>query len=115
MGHVVRYKERVREFCRRQAEAGIREIVLVGESDLEFLLEWCAEKEGMRFRTVEEDEISGSSPTVLWVISERAGAQEAKRVQSNPDRVVRLADLIAPPVGDVISDGSVRGDVQVEE
>lgn len=49
IGHVVRYKERLRQFCRRQATKGVREIVLVGESDLAFLLEWCAEKEGLRF------------------------------------------------------------------
>jgi len=50
IGHVVRYKERLREFCRQQKREGITEIVLVGESDLTFLLEWCAEKEGLRFR-----------------------------------------------------------------
>lgn len=53
IGHVVRYKERLRDFCRQQAAAGIREIVLVGESDLAFLLEWCAGKEGIRFRHAE--------------------------------------------------------------
>ncbi len=50
IGHVVRYKERIRAFCREQATSGIREIVLVGESDLAFLLEWCAEKEGINVR-----------------------------------------------------------------
>ena len=53
IGHVVRYKERLRAFCRDQKERGIEEIVLVGESDLAFLLEWCAEKEGLRFRCVD--------------------------------------------------------------
>ena len=50
IGHVVRYKERLRAFCHQQKQAGIEEIVLVGESDLTFLLEWCAEKEGLGFR-----------------------------------------------------------------
>ncbi|MEX2374601.1 MAG: hypothetical protein WD942_03325, partial [Dehalococcoidia bacterium] len=53
IGHVVRYKERLREFCREQQHAGVREIVLIGESDLAFILEWCAEKEGLGFRQVE--------------------------------------------------------------
>lgn len=54
IGHVVRYKERLREFCRTQRDHGIREIVLIGESDLTFILEWCAEKEGIGFRQVAE-------------------------------------------------------------
>jgi ribosomal protein S25 len=53
IGHVVRYKERLREFCQGQRERGVREIVLIGESDLAFILEWCAEKEGLGFRVVE--------------------------------------------------------------
>ncbi len=56
IGHVVRYKERLREFCRIQKERGVREIVLIGESDLTFILEWCCEKEGVEFRQVEEPE-----------------------------------------------------------
>jgi DNA-binding MarR family transcriptional regulator len=47
VGHIVRYKDRLREFCRRQRERGVRIIVLVGESDLDFLVEWCAESEGL--------------------------------------------------------------------
>jgi DNA-binding MarR family transcriptional regulator len=52
IGHVVRYKERLREFCHGQRERDVREIVLIGESDLAFILEWCAEKEGLGFRMV---------------------------------------------------------------
>ncbi len=29
---------------------GVTGVVLVGESDLEFLVEWCAEKSGLSFR-----------------------------------------------------------------
>ena len=64
IGHVVRYKERLREFCHTQRERGIRELVLIGESDLTFILEWCAEKEGLEFRVVErfgEVEAKGSA------------------------------------------------------
>jgi hypothetical protein len=49
---VVRYKERLREFCHTTREQGVREIILVGESDLTFILEWCAQKEGLTFRQV---------------------------------------------------------------
>lgn len=61
IGHVVRYKEHIRAFCREQAAAGVREIVLVGESDLAFLLEWCAEKEGLTFEHSESIDYSVST------------------------------------------------------
>lgn len=50
IGHVVRYKERLRNWCRTQAQHGVTEIHLRGESDLTFILEWCAQKEGLTFR-----------------------------------------------------------------
>ena len=53
IGHVVRYKEVLLAFCREQAAKGVREIMLVGQSDLAFLLEWCAEKEGLWFTRAE--------------------------------------------------------------
>lgn len=52
IGNVVRYKERIRAFCHHQKQRGIEEIVLVGESDLTFILEWCADKEGLAFRVM---------------------------------------------------------------
>jgi predicted transcriptional regulator len=50
IGHVVRYKERLRAWCREQSHRGITEIRLLGESDLTFILEWCAQKEGLNFQ-----------------------------------------------------------------
>jgi predicted transcriptional regulator len=60
IGHVVRYKEHLRTFCRSQHDAGIREIILVGPSDLTFILEWCCEKEEIEFRQIFEVEPEGS-------------------------------------------------------
>lgn len=71
IGHVVRYKERLRVFCRQQAAAGIREIVLVGESDLAFLLEWCAEKEGLQFKHIPQRQSDiASGPDALVILAE---------------------------------------------
>ena len=71
IGHVVRYKERLREFCREQQHAGAREIVLIGESDLAFILEWCAEKEGLGFRQVVGEEGSARvGGAVVYILSE---------------------------------------------
>jgi hypothetical protein len=33
IGHVVRYKERLREFCRHERERGVREMVLIPWSE----------------------------------------------------------------------------------
>lgn len=143
VGHVVRYKERLRHAMHRFRAAGVKEIVLVGESDLEFLLEWCAQKEGLSFCVVSEADrarsddrtnVDGGAPehgpalergpagdTTLWILSERTPARQradhkdrkpadapARPVDATaPDdanaaesrTTVRLADLIAPPVG----------------
>lgn len=58
VGHIVRYKERMRTLFREAAAdppegRGVRTVVLVGESDLDFLVEWCAAKEGLAFRREE--------------------------------------------------------------
>jgi DNA-binding MarR family transcriptional regulator len=71
IGNVVRYKERLRTFCREQKHAGITEIVLTGESDLAFILEWCAQKEGLVFRQVAESARDDHAhPAILTVLSE---------------------------------------------
>ncbi len=50
IGHVVRYKEILRDWCHQQKHQGTTEIHLLGESDLTFILEWCAHKESLTFR-----------------------------------------------------------------
>lgn len=49
VGHIVRYKERFREWLNRQKAAGIDTVILVGPSDLDFLVQWCVENEEMHF------------------------------------------------------------------
>jgi DNA-binding MarR family transcriptional regulator len=83
IGNVVRYKERLREFCHTTREQGVREIILVGESDLTFILEWCAQKEGLTFRQVRsvgEVELQG--------VKEPSGSlwPEDNTGKSHPDR-----------------------------
>ncbi|MFW5826916.1 MAG: winged helix-turn-helix transcriptional regulator [Alkalispirochaeta sp.] len=67
IGHVVRYKERLREFCRQQHHAGVHEIVLIPWSVHSHLLGYASKaratspssssgapkKEGLGFRQVE--------------------------------------------------------------
>jgi ribosomal protein S25 len=79
IGHVVRYKERLREFCHAQRERGVREIVLIGESDLAFILEWCAEKEGLGFWMVSVGE--GSEGQLQGSGQENGQLEEAGYVE----------------------------------
>lgn len=91
VGHVVRYKELIRQELRNHRKEGGRRVVLVGTSDLEFILEWCACKEGLlleRCPTASEPEEPGPSESdtlLLW--SEKA---------PNP-RGKTLTDLLEPP------------------
>ena len=76
VGHVVRYKEAIRELLHEAALAkpagrGVTRVVLAGESDLEFLVEWCADKEGLGFDVVSDAETLTAGGEVFVVASER--------------------------------------------
>jgi len=85
IGNVVRYKERIRAFCKEQKERGVQEIVLVGESDLTFILEWCSEKEGLGFRyvgsvgDVEIQDLESEEPSGSAVLSTVEDSQNTDR------------------------------------
>ena len=77
MKHVVRYKDTVRKACRHAAAAppagrGVTAVVLVGESDLEFIVEWCAAKEGLAFRTTAQRPAKPKTDELV-ICSERHG------------------------------------------
>ena len=81
VGHVVRYKEAIRELLREAAleppaGRGVTRVVLVGESDLEFLVEWCAEKEGLGFDVAEAETVAPGGE-VFVVASERVAMTPA--------------------------------------
>ncbi|MFP4068533.1 MAG: winged helix-turn-helix transcriptional regulator [Spirochaetaceae bacterium] len=70
VGTVVHYRERLRRFCRARKAAGAEEIALIGASDLDFLVEWCARQEGLGFRRSEAAGNHAEAGTVL-LYSER--------------------------------------------
>ena len=77
MKHVMRYKDTVRKACRHAAAAppagrGVTAVVLVGESDLEFIVEWCAAKEGLAFRTTAQRPAKPKTDELV-ICSERHG------------------------------------------
>ena len=92
VGHIVRYKERLREFCRDRKENGVRSVVLVGESDLDFLVEWCAEAEGLDYenRALLKLNIPGpGGPTAnVYLVSE----------QLTPDHFSAMANITPEPI-----------------
>ena len=107
IGHVVRYKERLREFCREQKLVGVREIVLIGESDLAFILEWCAEKEGLGFRQVEAGVEDGRAGRTC-----REGSAEPAASVESPARIegaflVYILSELHPDAASRDADGAV--------
>gem|GEM_PF-3598855 len=80
VGHIVRYKERFRGWLQEQKEAGIDTIVFVGPSDLDFLVEWCVEAEGMhytRHSTTSELTHTPAAPHTTVILSEQLGTSAA--------------------------------------
>ena len=78
VGHVVRYRKELQSTLRRAAAPppsgrGATGVVLVGESDLEFLVEWCAEKEGLSYRAASAGERRPARQGELVICSERLG------------------------------------------
>lgn len=96
VGHIVRYKEQLRGIFRQAAlkppeGRGITKVVLVGESDLDFLVEWCTEKEGLGFERVYED--SGTpEPTAGTILV--AGEAMARKAIAEPWWDLHLAQVV---------------------
>ena len=97
VGHVVRYKERMLEVLEAAVAAppegrGVTAVVLLGESDLEFLVEWCAEKNGLSFHK-QADALSPCRTRDAFVIaSEQIALPAAEKADVSWD--LHLADLV---------------------
>ena len=75
VGNIVRYKEQIRRIIREAVAEpplgrGATGVVLAGESDLDFLVEWCAEKEGLSFRREKPSELEPNQAKHLVVAGE---------------------------------------------
>ena len=95
VGHVVRYKEAMLDLLEAAAAAppegkGATEVVLVGESDLEFLVEWCAQKHDLHFRR-QTDALPPPSAAAFVIASEQIAQS---RSASEPPWDLHLADLV---------------------
>jgi DNA-binding PadR family transcriptional regulator len=68
IGHIARYKENIQSSIHAAVrERGLRGVVLVGASDMDFILEHVCTKEHLLFR---RSEVLGGDPGYLHVISE---------------------------------------------
>ena len=73
IGNVLRYKEAIEELVKSAADRGARVVLLVGQSDLDFILEHACSRAGVELVTVDE----GPAPKIdvpegaLVVLSER--------------------------------------------
>jgi DNA-binding MarR family transcriptional regulator len=81
VGHIVRYKETMRSVFREAAAdppegRGATEVVLIGESDLDFLVEWCAAKEGLEFRRIEGPGKGDAPAEILAAVEEARAATD---------------------------------------
>ncbi|MFW6292774.1 MAG: MarR family transcriptional regulator [Spirochaetota bacterium] len=94
VGHVVRYKERLLELFDAAAAApptgpGAERVVLAGESDLAFLVEWCAEKTGLAFEQLDSLDEAEPADGAFVVASERLPLAPVQ-----PPWDLHLADLV---------------------
>lgn len=96
VNHVVSYKERLRKFCKAQRAAGHTRIVLLGPSDLAFLVEWCAEKEGLEFTHVPDTRQyrSRTLSAASLLLSEESGGELLLELQSRDVQAVSLQQLL---------------------
>jgi hypothetical protein len=119
VGHIVRYKDHLLEILLESrrgtpSRPGCDGVVLVGASDLDFLVEWCAGKAGLSFRRSPGPNRPLSGPEgarrVEFVIAGE-GLVVRETATGNPGREERtpwwdlhIADLIS---GDLTSGASV--------
>jgi len=98
VGHVVRYKEHMLELLAAAAAQppqgrGITGVVLVGQTDLEFLVEWCAEKAGLSFqRQADVDSLPGAGDPHVFVIAGEAVTRNGQEGGEPWD--LHLAELV---------------------
>ena len=82
VGHVLRYKVRMLAILQTAALAppegrGVTGVLLVGESDLDFVVEWCAEKSGLTFRhQIDATSPRSRGPSAAIPTPERREAQQ---------------------------------------
>lgn len=105
VGHIVRYKEKLHTWLEEQVRAGVTTVILVGESDLDFLVEWCAEALELTFHRTEEThklagggttgaagQLTGAPNTTVVLMSEKLASPSSAATGNNG--AVSLTDLL---------------------
>ena len=106
VGHVLRYKERMLEILSDAAlpppeGRGVTTVVLVGESDLEFLVEWCAEKAGLAFRAPGSEKVdSGRGFAHEFIVTSEQLLRPVGGADAKTRWDLHLADLVINSVAE---------------
>jgi DNA-binding MarR family transcriptional regulator len=82
LGNIVRYKKAIEDLVREAKARGCTEVALRGESDLEFLLEYACEHQGLQFQVLSRDGKEADrrrAPGRLLVVSEASIGPSRRR------------------------------------
>jgi len=88
IGHIARYKELIRELIHEAKNRGSGKIVLVGTSDIDFIIEHCCALEGMAFQRSTD---SHQGPDTFVVFGEGNSIGDG---ETTSRREVHLRDIL---------------------
>ncbi|AHC16494.1 winged helix-turn-helix transcriptional regulator [Salinispira pacifica] len=95
IGNVVRWKDAIDAEVRKAKEAGCSRVLLVGDSDLDFIVEHAANRHGLVFvRSFDVDAEKYSKNSALILFSERKDISEG--IQYSEVHYVYLSNLLLP-------------------
>jgi hypothetical protein len=81
--NTVYYKETLEEMVRRAKAQNIHTVVLVGSSDLDFIVEHACRRCGVSFRKNAKASIKAEKNSVLWVFSENINEKTRPEEKGN--------------------------------
>ncbi len=94
--NVVYYKEAVERFVRELKRQGIRQLLLVGASDLEFIVEHACDKAALAYRRVGPEEIEAATDGSFLLFAESFTGPASAERSAHLDRILTKPQRIAP-------------------
>jgi DNA-binding MarR family transcriptional regulator len=88
--NAVYYKDTLEDIARRARNGNITAVVLIGDSDLDFIVEHACRKNGLRFLKAAGDENAGMPDRVLRIYSENRREGAAESTSANTVYLSRL-------------------------
>jgi DNA-binding MarR family transcriptional regulator len=88
--NIVFYKEKIKQLISDIAARGFKKIILVGESDLDFIIEHCAHQEGLILEQDGDGSRRDDDSESCFIIGEKSGGQAVDGQSAH----VRLLDIL---------------------